>query len=131
MRIINRNREHTFNPDYIVAICIFFIFWTMSMPYSGPAYLSDEIGYLSHAAIISGNIIDGATKWHAGYSIVLAPFFVIFSEPENIWRAAMFLNALLWALSFLLLGRFISELMPNSSTKNRILILFISAIYPT
>src|SRR4030066_913635 len=68
------------------------IYFMLSLPFTGPAYLSDEIGYLAKAAFLAGYSVDGTSPYHGGYSILLAPLFVLFSESGSIWKGAMFLN---------------------------------------
>ncbi len=119
------------SPEWIISICIFFVYWFVNRLYTGPAMLWDEIGYLTNAALISGHIIDGANSWHAGYSFFLAPLFIIFSEPTQVWQAVMVLNAFLWAVSFLLLAQIIRKLIPGVNKKQLVAALLISAIYPT
>jgi len=119
------------SPEWIISISVFFIFWLVNRSYTGPTVLNDEIGYLANAALIAGYIIDGASSYHAGYSFFLAPLFLLFSEPSQIWQAAMVLNAFIWAVSFLLLGRILKTILPEYNREQLFIALFISALYPT
>lgn len=119
------------SPEWIIAICVFVVYWLVSKAFTGPTVLNDEIGYLANAALISGYNIDGASSYHAGYSFFLAPFFLLFSEPSQIWQSAMALNAFMWALSFLLLARILKIIAPQYNKGQLFTALLISAIYPT
>ncbi len=118
------------SPEWIIFIGVFLVYWLVNKSYTGPAYLTDEIGYLANAALISGHVIDGANSWHAGYSFFLAPLFIIFSEPSHLWQAAMVLNAFLWAVSFLLLAWILKKLLTDLSMRQLVIALLISAVYP-
>lgn len=118
-------------PVWTIAAAVFCLFWLVSSRYTGPAYLSDEIGYLGHAALLAGYVIDGASSWHAGYSLLLAPLFRVFSEPGQIWQAVMALNAAMWAASFLMLMHMVARFFPDHTTSRRILAVAVAAAYPT
>ena len=47
---------------WLVAGVVFLVFRLVSSIYGGPTYLSDEIGYLGHAALLAGYTIDGASS---------------------------------------------------------------------
>jgi hypothetical protein len=68
--------------------------------YHGPAYRSDEIGYLSKAAAIAGKHNTLASSWHGGYSLLLSPFFRLAGSVQEAWPAVIVVNvmALLLAL---------------------------------
>lgn len=119
------------SPEWIISICVFIVYWLVSKTFTGPTVLNDEIGYLANAALISGYTIDGASSYHAGYSFFLAPFFLLFSEPSQIWQSAMVLNAFMWSLSFLLLARILRIIAPQYNKGQLFTALLISAIYPT
>ena len=115
---------------YLVSIGISISYWTISKSYSGPAYLADEIGYLTNAAFLTGHKIDGASSYHAGYSLFLTPLFALFSNPIHVWQGVMVVNALLFGFSFYLLGYLINKLLPEVTEQERILALITSAVYP-
>jgi len=62
--------------------------------YGGPAYRSDEIGYLSKAAAIAGLDNRLATSWHGGYSLLLSPFFRLAGSVQAAWPAVIVVNVL-------------------------------------
>jgi len=98
---------------------------------NGPAYLADEIGYLTKAIFLSGYDVDGASSYYAGYSFLLAPLFKFLPDTSSIWIGAMIVNALLWVSSFYLLDRLVVTLRSDTPETNRILILIFSAAYPS
>ena len=53
---------------WVLMLTIFLTYWLFSSQYTGPAYLSDEIGYLTKAAAFAGYPVDMASHWHGGYS---------------------------------------------------------------
>ncbi len=116
--------------EWGVAGLVFCVFCLISLRHSGPAYLSDEISYLGHAARIAGYAIDGVDGAHAGYSLVLAPLFRVFRGPEQVWQGVMLLNALMWAGSFVLLSRIVARLFPDRTPSQRQVAVVVAAIYP-
>jgi len=117
--------------EWLTGAAVFLLFWLVSRRYVGPAYLSDEIGYLGHAALLAGYTIDGASSYHAGYSLFLAPLFRLFSEPADIWQGVMVLNAATWAGSVLLLARLVAYFFPQRPALQRSASVAIAATYPT
>ncbi|WAK02062.1 hypothetical protein [Methylobacter sp. YRD-M1] len=105
-------------------------YWLYSKSYGGPAYLADEIGYLSNAIFLAGYSVDGASSYHAGYSFLLSPLFRILPDSSSIWMGAMILNTLLWMTSFYFIDRLIVILRPNATQFNRILVVLFAGSYP-
>lgn len=105
-------------------------YWLLSRPFTGPAYLADEIGYLSNAAFLAGYTVDGGSSYHAGYSLFIAPLFVLCSDYQAIWRAVLLLNAVLWGGTFFLLHQVIRNQYPDIPDKYRTLVLLTCAFYP-
>lgn len=105
-------------------------YWLYGRSYGGPAYLADEIGYLSNAIFLAGYLVDGASSYHAGYSFLLAPLFRFLPDTSSIWAGAMLLNALLWMTSFYFIDRLTVAWWPSATQVNRILILLFVGSYP-
>ncbi|NLE95926.1 MAG: hypothetical protein GX600_09665 [Dehalococcoidia bacterium] len=93
--------------------------------------MTDEIGYLAHAALLAGYPIDGASSYHAGYSLLMAPLFSLSPEPVTTWRAVIVLNAVMWGGSSVLLLRVVVRLFPTSSLFRRSAAVVIAMLYPT
>lgn len=95
---------------------------------NGPAYLSDEIGYLSKAAFLASHKIDLATSWHGGYSALLTPLFYIFQSPEKIWYCIIITNSILFTLSLYFSYQWIAQ---KEHAKQNLFALAATALYPT
>src|SRR6476620_11431996 len=65
----------------------------------GPVYQGDEGAYLTKALALSGNQIDAASRWHAGYSIFLLPAVFLGNDPISIFTYVKITNSLLTAIS--------------------------------
>lgn len=117
-------------PSYLIIALIPLFFLFHNREYSGPAYLADEIGYLTKAAFLGGHAVDGASSYHGGYSFFLAPVFAIFDSPSAVWSGAMVINALLWFGSFFLLNQLLTIWHRDISGVNRFFALLVSALYP-
>lgn len=112
----------------LAGICIvYFLFGTR---FNGPAILLDEIGYLMKAALITGNVSDAASSFRGGYSLFIAPAFLLFSDPSLIWKAVIFINSLLFTASFYCLYRLLRKLFVNQSFWNVLLAIAVTAVYP-
>lgn len=81
----------------LAVLCLFQI--------AGPAYRSDEVAYLAHAAAIAGKQNGLGGSWYAGYSLLLSPFFRLAPRVLEAWPAVIAVNALAVVTSLLLLGR--------------------------
>jgi hypothetical protein len=71
-----------------------------------PFVSADEPAYLSMARLIAGdggwNLGDAAT-YGPGYSALIAPWFALGLDPDQLYRAAIFTNIAVWVGSFLVL----------------------------
>lgn len=115
---------------WVLMLTIFLTYWLFSRQYTGPAYLSDEVGYLTKAAAFAGYSVDLANHWHGGYSLVISPLFMFFSDPFSIWQALMALNAAIWTFSFMLLFRLLKEFFPDRGFWEIFFAVAISSVYP-
>lgn len=96
----------------------------------GPAYLSDAVGYMVNAAILAGHHIDAMGSWHAGYSMVLWPLFLL-DDPAHIWKGVLIINAALVAASVLIASRLVLEWEPEAGRGVRGVITLLIVIYPS
>lgn len=110
---------------------IFIIFLLVGLQFGGPAYLTDEIGYLVKAAALAGSKIDSTSAWHGGYSFFLAPFFVVFDDPMRVWKGVALINALFWASSYLLNILILRSIFPTKSDRRIILSGLLAFAYPS
>lgn len=120
------NRRDSLLFSAVVSILYFLANWR----FGGPAYLADEIGYLNNAAFLAGRFVDGASSYHAGYSLLLAPLFHFLSEPAHVWKGVMAVNALLWGGTFFSIAYVLRRLHPDLSRGKQLAALLVLAIYP-
>ena len=106
--------------------CVYFL---VSLHSSGPAYLEDEIGYLANAAFFAGHKIDAASSYHAGYSLFIAPLFLL-SDPFVVWKGVLAINAILWAANFAILHAILRRLLPKAGERDLLTATAISVSYP-
>ncbi|MCB9834690.1 hypothetical protein H6792_01500 [Candidatus Nomurabacteria bacterium] len=114
-----------------ISFLIFVIFLWVGLGFGGPAYLTDEIGYLVKAAALAGSKIDSTSAWHSGYSFFIAPFFVIFDNPLRVWKGVALINAMFWAASYLLNVFVLRSIFPSKSDKQIILASLVAFLYPS
>lgn len=115
----------------VISLVAFLIYFLLNLQFSGPTYLSDEIGYLSKATFFSGHNIDLASSWHGGYSLLIAPIFFIVSDPSNIWTAITLLNSLLLSASLILIFVLLRIIYPSRSKLQLLAVVLLSAFYPS
>lgn len=115
---------------WLTAILVTATFCALTAWVTGPAYLRDEIGYLSNAAFLGGRYVDVASSYYAGYSLLLAPLFYMFDHPATVWRGVMIVNALLWGGTLALLHVLLRRLFPQVAPWQRGLALLLLAAYP-
>nr|WP_321269485.1 hypothetical protein [uncultured Tolumonas sp.] len=115
----------------IAALLIFILFYFVSFSITGPAYLSDEIGYLTKAIYISGNGGDFASSWHAGYSILISPVFYFLNDFNDIWTAIKIINISLFVASFIFMYFTLVRVFPKKDKGVLLLGAIIGMIYPS
>lgn len=96
----------------------------------GPTIQPDESSYLMNAAAIAGYHNDYASKYHAGYSLLLSPVYILLDDPEEIWIAVKLTNATLLAL--LVVGLWVAarNLVPEASIAQTTGAVVIVSVYP-
>ena len=115
----------------LVSAVIALAFLAPSVRFAGPAYLQDEIGYLLNAAALTGARIDGASSYHFGYSLFLAPAFLLSEDANVIWRLVQATNAILIGASVYVLHRLSERLAPpETAPRLRLLAVALCALYP-
>lgn len=120
--------------NVVIAAClmiaVFVSYFVYGLQFQGPMYMSDEIGYLTKAIALSGGNIDAATSWQGGYSFFILPAFWLFNDPVMEWRAVLFINAAMWALSAGLLFYALKRFLPKKSDLEVSLAVILSFVYP-
>lgn len=99
---------------YTLPLLIFVTYFVCSLSIHGPAYLSDEVGYLAKAATIAGSPVHFTTSWFGGYSLMISPAFLLSANPFVEWRIIMALNALMWAGTAMLLRYVLRSTHPHA-----------------
>lgn len=101
----------------------------------GPIHLWDEVGYLTKAAFFSGQVVDAASSYHAGYSLLLAPIMFFTTDVTALWAYVVGLNLSLWLFMLGLawhLARILSQHTPSlSSTWGVGAAVLALALYPS
>lgn len=116
---------------YILPSLVFICFVLFSLGFNGPAYMSDEVGYLDKAATIAGSTVHLSTSWFGGYSFMISPAFFLSPDPYTEWYIIIVLNALMWAGSAALLRYILSKLYPQKSEKAIFLATAGTMLYPS
>lgn len=84
---------------------------------NGPCIFNDELGYLGNAAALAGkdwHEIMQTSLWYSyGWSLVIAPLFVLFSNMQVIYRCINVLNAILVVFVFLLQRNLLKKIFSN------------------
>jgi len=106
-------------------------FWWNFGKYNGPGFLDDEIGYLANAIFLSGRQVDGGSSYHAGFSLVLTPLFLLFDDTFKIWQGVIFINSCCWGVTFYALNRLIVSWDDKVLVARRAIVLLLTSLYPT
>lgn len=116
---------------YTVPLLVLVGFFLFSFGFHGPAYMSDEVGYLDKAATIAGSTVHLSTSWFGGYSFMISPAFFFSSDPAVEWNIIVVLNALMWAGSAALLQYILRRLYPHTSDKAVFFATLATMLYPS
>lgn len=98
----------------------------------GPYIYADEMGYWSHAANMAGLhwSIDGTAWYSYGYSLILAPLFLISHNMAVVYKLALLLNAVMGVISYLLCYSIAVRLAPKLERWVVGLLALVAAMYP-
>ena len=116
---------------WTIPLLVLVSFFLLNLGNVGPAYLSDEIGYLDKAATIAGSTVHFSTSWFAGYSFMISPAFMISSDPYVEWNIILILNALMWAGVAALLQYILRATHPHATNRSIFLATFGAMLYPS
>jgi len=96
-----------------------------------PWYFADESGYLGNARYLSGNSHMRMTGsyYHPGYSMLILPAFICFSEPVSIYKAVLVINCILICSLFFPLFFLLKRLF-SASNKITTITAFTVCLYP-
>lgn len=111
-----------------ISTLVFCAYLAVNWQFSGPTYLTDEIGYLANAAFLTGSRIDAASSYHFGYSLFLLPGFALGLDDRPLWIAVLVTNALIFAAAFALLYRLSGDY--HDDPRARTIAVLLCAAYP-
>ncbi len=111
----------SFGPQEIVtllfAAAIFLINFRVVGKCYNPFVFNDEMGYWTHASVMAGydwtGVSNGLAWYSYGYSFMLAPIMKLFSDPVDMYRAALILNIVMEVLVYFMYIYIIRFLAPE------------------
>ncbi|MBL4796435.1 MAG: hypothetical protein JKY50_03380 [Oleispira sp.] len=115
---------------YFVALLVSFLFFVVNLNVWGPTIQGDEGGYLSYAAAFSGYMVDNATSYHPGYSILISPAFLWGDSPATVFLLVKFINSLLWGGTTILVYNILKIAYSRESEKKLLAVALVSMLYP-
>lgn len=99
----------------------------------GPVFTDDELAYFANARLIAGvgpePVLLEIGYYHAGYSLMIAPLYLIFTEPGQVYAATIVLNCVLGAAMIFPLAHLGRHLFDLSGSRSRWL-AFAATLYP-
>lgn len=118
----------------IFFIIIIFSFYRIS-ELGAPIILMDEFGYWGIGAYFTGRDWSGISQFNNyysyGYGFILAILIQIFENTDLVYKAAIIINGIFLAATFLLLNRVLKFLFPTHEKIVIILISFTAVCYPS
>lgn len=99
---------------FAVSLAIFALLTAASFAIVGPQVHVDEGAFLLSAAGMAGKLTtSGINGYYSGYSLLIAPAFLLSGNPETIYRIVLVINALLVASTPFALFRLTRFLYPD------------------
>ena len=109
---IGRGRRVFLCACYLALVCFHLV---MASYMNGPRPMADELGYLGNARVLAGKgvapIMTGAAFYHAGYSLLISPAFLLSSDPERVYFFVLVLNSFLISSLFLFLYYWLNHVL--------------------
>lgn len=125
---LEQNENHLL--FFVFSISAGLIVFLFNANVTGPTIQPDEGNYLANAAAIAGYRNDFASNFFAGYSIILAPAFLIAKIPSEIWAVVRAINAMLFACSVFVLFLLAKYFSPTSTVCRRYASVVVVSLYP-
>lgn len=127
------SKDRTMGFVFVIALVVIFLLNNHYTPL--PSIIMDEYGYLSAGAFFAGKdwsgILSVAPYYSYGYGLLVTPLFMLIHDPLNLYRAILFLNCVMWLVSFFC-AYSVGRMMFPALEKNRIMwISFLVALYPS
>jgi len=120
-----RRKMTSARPIIWVALGIFILTLAGNLLSPGPVLQVDESAYLLNAAAIAGKLQYSALlfDYWSGYSLLLAPAYLLFSDFDRIYRAVLATNALIALATPFALFRLTSLIRPDLRTAGHVLVI--------
>ena len=116
--------------SFVLAIAAGLAVFIFNAHVTGPTIQPDEASYLATAAAIAGYQNDFASNFYGGYSILIAPAFLIAETPSDIWSVVRAINATLFASSVFALCLLAKYFSPTSTLRQRYAAVGVVSLYP-
>ena len=110
----------------VVAVMHVLTSWSVKMP----IVWTDETGYLINAAAVAGFRLDGASSYTGGYSLLIAPGFLVSGDPVTIYRLVQAINLALCLLAVICLFNLQQILFSDAPSFQVWLSVAVAALYP-
>lgn len=116
-KLCNFIKKNKFELILFFSVLILHSFANMNLKALVQAQGGDELGTIASAAFLAGKDWSGVMSVHKyygfGYSVLMAPFFLIFKSPVTIYQCMLFMNGLLYATTsvfcYRIMGRVLSD----------------------
>lgn len=97
-----------------------------------PIVMYDEYGYFATARHLVGEGQATHLRYHPGYAFLLMPAFLVTPDSEAAYQVSLYgVNALLGALTTLIIWFLVRSLAPDASRRTRLLATAVVALYPS
>lgn len=116
--------------DLLVALLAALLVYGLGLFVKGPMIQPDEGSYLANAAALAGFDNDLANSYHAGYSLFIAPAFLIADSPDGVWALVKAINSALFFVSVWCLIAIARQLLPEISHRDRLIGVTLASLYP-
>ena len=112
---------------------VFLIGILLSRNMTGPVFYEDGMGYLANARHLAGTRISPELAptgfYYPGYSMLIAPLYLMPIGPDSIHQGVLLLNAALGSFQFLL-GYFFLRRLVGIGTLSAVAASLVAALYP-
>lgn len=131
-----KNASKVFDKKIIIVMILLFIVYIRHIGSDGLfTILDDEFGYWGNAAYFVGldwsDTISIIPYYSYGYSLILAPIFLIIGDPMLMYKAAILLNGVMLVASFYLCFDISKKLSPSTDNRILLVISLVVFMYPS
>jgi hypothetical protein len=114
----------------VILVLVAAMVFVLNLGSEGPMIQPDEGSYLANAAAFAGYSSDLVSKYHAGYSMLIAPAFLVAESPSEVWTAVKAINALLFSLAVAGLWLISLQLCQSVSLRDRVGAVAVVSLFP-